>query len=131
MQSSPTTDSFLLEMLRLFLMLVVTEDLGISPRTATQTPSATESQEFCKSLHDSDQGCLSLAPLQIPWRCQILLQWGNCLKLPLAPAKKDLLLWQAAGCCSCFSYRGVQQSLGGHLEQPQVPQMGFDRRKGI
>lgn len=111
---SHKSDSFPLKMPRPYslLSLMVMEELGTSPRTATQSPSAIQSSEFCKSVKwlrsgFHQPGFPSASP-HIAWRCQALLQWRNHLKLPPTYSRRNMWLWQTSG-CYCFYYSMLER----------------------
>lgn len=134
MQSSPTTDSFLLAA-AVFLMLVVTEDSGISLRTATQTPSELLSQSNSAShsmtqiravsawLPSTSSGdAKSCSSEETASSCHCDPPKGTCC------CGRQLDAVNAFPTAHC---RGAQQSLGDTWSRSRSPRMGFARRKVV
>lgn len=134
MQSSPTTDSFLLAA-AVFLMLVVTEDSGISLRTATQTPSELLSQSNSAShsmtqiravsawLPSTSSGdAKSCSSEETASSCHCDPPKGTCC------CGRQLDVVNAFPTAHC---RGAQQSLGDTWSRSRSPRMGFARRKVV
>lgn len=134
MQSSPTTDSFLLAA-AVFLMLVVTEDSGISLRTATQTPSATESKQFCKSLQVTQIRAVSAwLPSTSPGDAKSCSSEETASSCHCDPPKGTCCCGRQLDVVNAFPRahcRGAQQSLGDTWSRSRSPSMGFARRKVV